>query len=422
MKFPVKTTVALAILGVGGGIAYPRVRAWWKARHKPHYRQAEIARGDISSVVNSTGTVQPVLRVQVGTFVSGPIEKLLAYHTDEVSKDQLLAVIDPTIYEASVARDKAILATREAEVERIKALLQQAENEEQRAKDLQALNPEYISAAEMDQVVANLETVKAELKVANAAVQQAEASLKNSMANLGYTEIRSPVDGIIIDCKIEKGQTVAAQFQTPELFVVAPGLWENVHVFASVDEADIGLIRKARDQKQTVHFTVDAYPDDLFEGTIYQIRMNPTTVQNVVTYPVVVEAPNSQEKLLPGMTANLSFQIDKHENVLKVPNAALRFYPKVEQVRPEDRKLLEGAVEEEPEQDESEFMDQQRPAPERAAANRQRRRRHVWIVEGDFLRAVEVATGLNDWKWTELVAGKLKEGQKLVTGVGAPGA
>jgi len=185
-----------------------------------------------------------------------------------------------------------------------------------------------------------------------------------------------------------------------------------MHVFASVDEADIGLIRRAQQRDALVEFTVDAYPDDLFTGTIAEIRFNPTTVQNVVTYPVVVTAPNPELKLLPGMTANISFQIEKRSDVLKVPNAALRFYPERDQVREQDRKLLEGGGD-----DETNDAIDSRSAAEDADAKRRRNRRHVWIAEGELLRAVEIETGISDSQFSELVAGELKEGQKLVTGV-----
>lgn len=230
--------------------------------------------------------------------------------------------------------------------------------------------------------------------------------------NLEYTDIRSPVAGRMIDRKIDRGQTLAAQFQTPQLFVVAPNMEEEMHVFASVDEADIGLIRRAQQRDALVEFTVDAYPDDLFTGTIAEIRFNPTTVQNVVTYPVVVTAPNPELKLLPGMTANISFQIEKRSDVLKVPNAALRFYPERDQVREQDRKLLEGGGD-----DETNDAIDSRSAAEDADAKRRRNRRHVWIAEGELLRAVEIETGISDSQFSELVAGELKEGQKLVTGV-----
>jgi HlyD family secretion protein len=356
----------------------------------------------------------------------------LAYYNQEVKKGDLLAEIDPRIYDAALARDQATLLTRLADVERVKALVNQAEAEERRAEDLKKMEAQYraetgvdevkfISDTELDQIKANRASLEAQLKVALAVVEQAKGNLENSIVNLDYTKITSPVDGIVIDRKIDEGQTLAAQFQAPELFVVAPNMREKMHVIAAVDEADIGMIRKAEREKRPVQFTVDAYPADLFEGTVFQVRMNPTTVQNVVTYPVVVEVANPELKLLPGMTANLSFETDKHKDVLKIPNAALRFYPaKPEQVHPDDRKLLEGAEPEAGSDEEGNLMEGQRPASDRATANRKRSRRHVWILEGEYLRAVAVVTGLSDYKWTELVSGDLKKGQKLVTGVAPP--
>jgi HlyD family secretion protein len=318
-----------------------------------------------------------------------------------------------------VARDKAALKTREAEVERARALLKQAENDEQRAYALREENADYISQSELDQVKFNRMSLEAQLKVAEAAVDQALGNLENSETNLEYTDIRSPVDGIVIDRKIDPGQTLAAQFQTPELFVVAEEMDKRMFIYASVDEADIGLIRDAEQRGQKVEFTVDAYPDDLFEGTIHQVRINPTETQNVVTYPVVVEARNPDMKLLPGMTANLSFHIEKREDIVKISNAALRFYPKREQVRPEDQKLLDGAEKDAKEEAPTEDT-RQLSATDRIDANRKRSRRHVWAVDGDRLKAIEVTTGLSDNQHTELVDGPLKEGQKLVTGVLEP--
>ena len=185
-------------------------------------------------------------------------------------------------------------------------------------------------------------SLEAQARIAEAGVQQAEAGLSNSEANLEFTRIVSPVDGVVIDRKIEPGQTLAAQFQTPELFVVAPDLRDEMHLFASVDEADIGLIRQAAKLEQPVQFTVDAYPDDLFVGKVVQIRLSPVVMQNVVTYPVVVSAENKDQKLMPGMTASLSFQTAKRDNCLRIPNAALRFFPEVAHVRPEDKPLVLG--------------------------------------------------------------------------------
>jgi len=412
MKLLLKMAILLGVLGAGAYFAYAPVMAYWKSRNRVYFRTAEVERGDIISVVNSSGTIQPVLRVDVGSFVSGPIKDLFADFNQEVAEGKILAKIDPRLYEPAVARETASLKTRKAEVARVEALLEQATKEEKRALELRARHKDFISDTELDQIVANRKSLKAQLEVAEAAVDQAQAGLENAELNLEYTDIRSPVAGRVIDRKIDRGQTLAAQFQTPQLFVVAPNMEEEMHVFASVDEADIGLIRRAQQRDALVEFTVDAYPDDLFTGTIAEIRFNPTTVQNVVTYPVVVTAPNPELKLLPGMTANISFQIEKRSDVLKVPNAALRFYPERDQVREQDRKLLEGGGD-----DETNDAIDSRSAAEDADAKRRRNRRHVWIAEGELLRAVEIETGISDSQFSELVAGELKEGQKLVTGV-----
>ena len=178
--------------------------------------------------------------------------------------------------------------------------------------------------------------------IAEAAVERAQATLTNSQANLDFCDIRSPEDGMIIDRKVEPGQTLAAQFQTPELFVVGVGMREKMHIFADVDESEIGLIREAAENKQPVSFTVTAYPDITFEGLIEEVRFSSAELQNVVTYPVVVGSPNPDLKLLPGMTADISFQIRDREDVVKIPKAALRFLPDDKKfVREEDHHLLE---------------------------------------------------------------------------------
>jgi HlyD family secretion protein len=266
----------------------------------------------------------------------------------------------------------------------------------------------------MDKFKFNRMALEAQVRLAEASVKQAQASLNNSEANVAYTDIRSPVDGIVIDRKIDPGQTLAAQFQTPELFVVAPNMREKMHVHASVDEADIGLITLAKRRGLPVTFTVDAYPDDLFRGAIEEIRMSSTTTQSVVTYPVIVATSNSDLKLMPGMTASISFQIEDRRNVLRIPNAALRFYPLASHVRKADRKLLEG-VPEAVEEESSEAGGLS--ARQRAELRRKRDRRHVWVVDGDYLRAVPVVTGLSDNQHTEMKSGRLKAGDPLVTGI-----
>jgi len=418
MRFPIKTTAVLVVLGGVTAASYAPAKQYFKDKYRVQYQEEEVTTGPVVFEVNSTGTVQPVISYHVGSFVSGPIVELHVEFNQRVEKGKLLAKVDPLIYQSNVDRDKAALMTRDADVARVRALLKQAKNDYERAEALKKRSEDYVSKTEMDQFEANWESLKAQLKLAEAAVEQARASWEYSKVTLSYCEIRSPVDGVVIDRKIDPGQTLAAQFQTPELFIIAD-IKNEIHVIATVDEADIGLIRQAQETKQPVHFTVDAYPDDLFEGRIKEVRMNSTTTQNVVTYPVVVSVkPNPDMKLMPGMTANLSFQVSERSSALRVPNVALRFFPKPEQVREEDRKLLEG---EKPQTDNDKEKKQVvEPTPgarEKAIANRKRTHRHVWVEEGEFLRAIEVVTGINDSKYTEIVSGELPPGTKVVTGL-----
>jgi HlyD family secretion protein len=413
MRRIIRWTIVLGTLGlIGWLIAGPGVE-YWKERNRVRYREAAVTRGKVVAVVNSTGTIKPVRSVNIGSFVGGPIIEINVDHNAEVKKDQVLAKIDPQLYDAAVARDKATFAKCKADVLRAKALLQQALNNEKRALALRAENKNFISDQEMDQFHFNRKSLEADLVVAETSVDQAQANLDQSITNLGYTIIRAPVDGIVIDRKIDPGQTVQAQFQTPELFVVAPEMRKEMHVFASVDEADIGLIRQAQESGQPVRFTVDSAPDDLFEGKILQIRMNATTTQNVVTYPVVVSTANPDLKLKPNMTASLSFQIRASGDVLRIPNAALRFYPQRDQVRPEDHELLENRTAAAGETEET----GNRSAADKAELRRKRNRRHVWVQEGDLLRAVEVIIGISDSRNTEVVSGEVHEGDKVVTGI-----
>src|SRR6266478_9909239 len=419
MRFPIKTTIALVVLGGAAAASYAPAKQFLKDRYRVLYQEEEVSTGQVVFEVNSTGTVQPVISYHVGSFVSGPIKKLKVEFNQHVAKDEELALVDPLIYQSNVDRDKAALLSRDADVERVNALLHQADNDLRRAEALRKTNKDFVSDTEYDQFSFNRLSLVAQLKLAVAAVEQAKASLDYSKAQLGYCRITSPVDGVVIDRKIDEGQTLAAQFQTPELFIIAD-INREIYVIATVDEADIGLIRQAKETKQPVHFTVDAYPDDLFTGTIKEVRMNSTTTQNVVTYPVVVSVkPNPEMKLMPGMTANISFQVSERSSALRVPNSALRFFPKPEQVRSEDRPLLEGQPQlTDREREKKQSTEPTPSAREKAAANRKRTHRHLWVVDGEFLRAVEVVIGINDSKFTEIVSGDLPAGTKVVTGVG----
>jgi HlyD family secretion protein len=430
--------VAAAVLLAGGLAAgYQPAVTYWQLRNMPKWRTAEVAQGDIISVVNSTGTIKPVLQVSVGSFVSGPIDAEyqlkdrdgnplkdkqgrplnIAEFNQEVRQGDEMAKIDARIYKAAVDRDTATLDTQRAELKRVEAQLAQARRDEARAHKLWEQNKDFIAQAELDKFTFGRMALEAQYELATASIKQAQSQLQRSSADLGYTEIKAPVDGIIINRKIDPGQTLAAQFQTPELFVVAPNMREKMHVHASVDEADIGLIQAAQTKTLPVTFTVDAHPDDLFEGQIEEIRLSSTTTQNVVTYPVVVAAANPDLKLLPGMTASISFEVDRKSNVVKLPNSALRFFPQARHVRKEDKPLLEGKSEQEREEQTSERT---LSAHERSVARRNRTRRHVWVLDGHELKAIEVQTGLSDSQYTEMVAGDLKPGTKLVIGIEAP--
>jgi HlyD family secretion protein len=396
-------------VGLVAAIAVP-VQSWWQQRSVPKYLTDTISHGRVETVVNSTGTVKPVRTVAVGAFTSGPIAEVKVDFNSVVRKNDLLAIIDRRLLAAAVDRDRAALETQKADKNRVEALLKQAENNEDRARRLFKVNKDYISETEIDQYHYTRLSLEAQRDLAIASIAQAEATLKNSKANLDYTEIRSPEDGIVIERKVDPGQTVAASFQTPELFTLAVEMDKHVFVYASVDEADIGMIRDAQKHGRIVKFTVDAYPSDLFEGKIDQIRMNSTTTQNVVTYPVIIRAPNPELKLMPGLTANITFEIEAKENVLRVPIAALRFVPQPAQVRPEDRhyvealptSTVEGGV--------------KRSASEKIDLARKRQRRLVWVQDGELLRAVSVTLGLMENQFAELLSGDLTEGQAVVTG------
>lgn len=420
MRFPVKTTIALVILGGIGYLAWSPVAKAIEERNKPRWRTVKVEDGDIKKAVSATGTVRAVKSVQVGSFNSGPIIELHAEFNQEVKRDELLAKIDPRLFEANVARDKASLATRLAEVQRSEALLQRARNDERRATALREKNRDFIAQSEMDNVRFTRLSLEAQLVIAKAGIEQAKATLRNSQANLDFCEIRSPEDGMIIDRKVEPGQTLASAFQTPELFTVGVGMRDKMHIFADVDEAEIGLIRQAADNEQPASFSVTAYPDEKFEGRIEEVRFSSAETQNVVTYPVVVGCPNPELKLLPGMTADLSFQIEKKEDVVKIPKAAIRFLPtNKEHVVEADHKLLDVGSEKGSDSEDEDEDDEQ--DDEDDETKKKDKKRYVWVVENEKLKAIEITIGISDSRFYELVEGDIEKGTELVTGQKVPG-
>ena len=422
MKLIAKIAAVVVLLGIAGKASQPWVTKWWKERNKVTFRTASVEDGTIREVIIATGEVKPVLEVQVGTFVSGPITELHADFNDEVRKGDLLAKVDPQIYDAAVARDRAALANREADVARVEAQLKRAERDLERANGLREENPDYISDTEMDRYRFEKLGLVAQLGVAKAGVDQAKANLLTSEANVGYTKITSPVDGMVINRLIDEGQTLAAGFQTPQLFTIAPDMRKKMLVYASIDETDLGRVRMAKeweeanpDEPGAVTLSVQSYPDDVFNARIEEIRMSSTVNQNVVTYPVVLAVANPELKLLPGMTADLTFRIKQREGVRKIPNSALRYLPDIKLVREEDKKLLEGFTEDE---DEDDTEGPEMTVEERVEASRKRSKRHVWVEgEDNKLKAVEVIVGINDNRFTELMEGDVDDSTKLVVGV-----
>lgn len=287
--------------GVGGWALLAR-----KSSNEPKYRKEKLDRGDVVATVTAAGTLSAVITVKVGSQVSGIISRLYVDFNSEVKKGQLLAELDPTPFQASVDQ-------RKADVEKSKVELRNAEVAYTRARSLNGA--QLLSKAELDTALANRDS-------AAASVEQSSAALKQAMTNLAYTRITSPIDGVVVDRQYDIGQTVAASFQAPTLFTIAQDL-TKMQVLTNIDEADIGRVKIA----QRASFSVDAFPDRPFGGLVSQIRLSPQTVQNVVTYPVLLDVENPEGRLKPGMTANVQIPVDRRPDALRVPNAALRFKP-----------------------------------------------------------------------------------------------
>jgi HlyD family secretion protein len=415
MKRLLWALIAGAVFVGTGAAGYSYLHPSKSTDHSDNYRTAQVRRGDIKFAVTSTGTVQPVQSLQIGSFVSGPIQEIYVDFNAKVKKGQLLARIDPLLFNAQHDQAKAMLDRANADLLQAEARQEQAERDWKRVQKL--LPAKAVADTDYDLAKAAYESAKANVAICKATIEQNKGALKLAKTNVDYTKITSPVDGMVTDRKVDPGQTLASQFQTPVMFVIAPDLEKKVHVLASVDEADIGYIRDAQKHAQPVSFTVDAYRKDVFQGRIAQVRLTPTTLQNVVTYTVVVEASNMELKLLPGMTANLKFQIETRSKALKVPNAALRFTPKPREVRESDRKLVEDKAADDKDKRNAESSGAGEAADEDAPAESSRKERYVWIVDGELLAAVKIITGLESSQFTEVVSGELREGQAVVTGM-----
>ena len=310
----------LVTLIVGTGIAAYGYYGLRTVEFVPDVTTVTVTEGDIVDTVGATGALEAVTTVQVGSQVSGIIQDLLVDFNSIVREGDVIMRLDPSLFETQLAQASANLARAEAEVERLRVAVEDAETQLVRAEGLAARA--LISDTELDAARVAVRSAEAQLKSAEAQVTQAQASLNQNQVNLEHTVIRAPIDGIVTSRLVDVGQTVAASFQAPELFVIAADL-TKMRVIANIDESDIGRIRP----DQRVTFTVDAYPAEEFEGSVTQIRLEPIVTQNVVTYATVIDAPNPELKLKPGMTATITLEIARRENVLRIPNAALRFRP-----------------------------------------------------------------------------------------------
>ena len=316
MKKALLTLVVLAALG-GGGYAYYRYR---NAPPQPAVMTAVVSRGDIAETVGATGTLQAVTTVQVGTQVSGIVQDLYADFNTLVKKGQVIARLDPSVIQTQIEQARANLIRAQSDLERMRVAADDARNKLKRAQELSARS--LIAAIELETAQVNLRSADAQVKSAEASITQSQASLKQNEVNLEHTVITAPIDGLVISRNVDRGQTVAASMQAPTLFVLAADL-TKMQVVANLDESDVGRSRPS----QKVNFHVDAYPSETFNGTVTQVRLQPIMQQNVVTYATVIDVPNPELKLKPGMTANVNIEIARRDNAIRVPNSALRFRP-----------------------------------------------------------------------------------------------
>jgi HlyD family secretion protein len=417
--------ILLVIVIAAAGIA---IAVWYFHKDngkKMSFRTAAITQGDLVATISATGTVEPEELVDVGAQVAGQV---LAFGKDEdgnevdygsqVAEGTILAKIDDTTYSSDVALATAQLEQAKAGVEnaqanllQLKAKLDQAKLDWDRAQKLgpsealaKSTYDSYKSAFEVAQ--ANVAVGEASILQAKASVNQSEATLKKAKRNLGYCTIKSPVKGVVIDRRVNIGQTVVSSLNAPSLFLIAKDL-TRMQVWVAVNEADIGKIYPG----QVVTFTVSTYEGQTFKGEVGKVRLNATMTQNVVTYTVEITADNSSGKLLPYLTANVNFELHRRDNVLQVANAALRWQPKAEQVAPEFRSVLEES---------SGDRNKNAPKKQHKDANTPESSNYrpalLWVKENGLARPIRVRAGVSDDIMTEVQADELKEGLEVIIG------
>jgi HlyD family secretion protein len=381
-----KITAALTALVLAGGTAWFYNRA--DGTEVPAYKTAAVTRASLKSTVSATGSLHAVRTVQVGTQVSGQVAHIYVDFNDHVKKGQLLARIDPTLQEQAVQ-------DAQAQLERAQATLTQAQDDYNRNKQL--LDAKVITPSEFGPIESNFAVQQATVKSANIALDRARQ-------NLSYTSIYAPIDGVIVERNVDVGQTVAASLSAPQLFLIANDLSE-MQILASVDESDIGLIK----EQQPVQFTVQSYANQTFTGTVQQVRLQSTTQDNVVNYTVVITVKNETGKLLPGMTATVQFQTGAANNVLAVPNAALR-------IKPTPAMLAAAGVGGQsatPRDSTARAAGQARTSAPRTGSGGM-----LWTVDSTGkVKPVRVRTGVTDGQKTEVQGTSLAEGTQVIVSV-----
>jgi HlyD family secretion protein len=374
-----------------------------------HFETATIDRGRVVSKVTASGTLSAIVTVQVGSQVSGRVQRIFVDYNSAVRQGQIIAQLDPALFEAAYEQAKANHVAALGNLAKAEAQARDADLQAERSQSL--LADKLIAQADFDTARANADAAHAAVTASKGSVEQTQAALHQAQINLAYTRIYSPTDGIVISRNVDVGQTVAASLQAPTLFVIAEDL-RKMQVDTSVAEADIGRLQDG----MPASFTVDAYPGETFRGTVRQIRNAPQTVQNVVTYDAVIDIDNEALKLKPGMTANVTFVAAERRDVLRLPNAALRFRPSAEVlalagVAPERWTGRRGAG------------PQGVGAPAADDGGRvATTSRRVFVLADGRPRAVAIGIGISDGSVTEITKGPLKEGEKVIldaTGTGA---
>lgn len=367
-----KKTIIISIIAIV--LVLGLISFFTKIENKPKYTTSKVEEREIIQTVEASGIINPVKTVSIGSQVSGMIQTLYVDFNSRVKQGQLLAQIDPSLFQAQVDQARGTLNAARANYVQTKSILAYDKATYIRYKSL--YKKDYVSKSDLDLAESTYNADSAKLKSLSATISQNQATLRNNLTNLRYTKIISPVNGVVVSRAVDVGQTVAASFQTPTLFTVAQDL-TKMQIETSVSEADIGKIKEG----QGVNYTLDGYPNETFKGKVTQVRISPTTVSNVVTYTVIVSVNNNDGKLKPGMTANVSIVTNVKEHALCVENAAMRFTP---------LEITKG----------KKFKNQ-----------------GIWMLVKNKPTRVNIKTGITDSEYTEIISDKIQEGEEVIIGV-----